>query len=94
MAFRTPTLLSSTDRQYGQRAENTSGARLRGTSGGSGEGIAETLSGDSWFRLIATRRVETAGIAGGFKLLRRSQIGFGKANLAPFARNLTLMTLR
>ena len=93
MEFRTPTLRSSTDRQFGQRAENTSGARLRGASGGSGESVAETLSGDGEFGFGATRAIVTAGCARGFDLLRRSEVGFGEAHLASLARNLALVTL-
>jgi hypothetical protein len=94
MAFRTPTLLKSTDRQLGQRAENTSGARFRGASGGRGKRVAVALSGDGEFRLVATRPVMTAGVARRFDLLRRSKVRFREAHLASFARNLAFVTLR
>jgi hypothetical protein len=75
-AFRTPTLLSSTDRQLGQRAENTSRPGLGGAAGRRRHGIAERLAGDRDLRLIATGAIVAAGFARGVDLLRRPQIRF------------------
>jgi len=92
-AFRTPTARKSTPRQLGQRAENTSSACLCGAAGGSGRRVAETLTGDSEFRLIVSGAIVTAGFAGCLDLLRRPQIRLGGAHLASFARNLPFVAL-
>lgn len=92
MALRTPTLLNSTERQLGQRAENTSGARLCGAAGGCGGGVAEALAGGN-LGLISTRTIMTAGCAGGFDLFGRAKVRLRELHLGPFAGNLPLVAL-
>jgi hypothetical protein len=94
MAFRTPTLLSSTERQLGQRAENTSGTRFRSTAGRCRESVAETLSGDGKLGFGAAGAIVTAGIARRFDLLLCSQVGLRESDFASFTRHLPLVTFR
>jgi len=109
MAFRTPTLLKSTDLQWGQRAESTLWLSSHGqnlilwwklpvsfcrAASGRGKAIPEGPAGGRDLRLVAASVRNLARFPCRFNLFRRSDVWFGQFYFVLRASHLALVPLR
>lgn len=96
MALRAPTPRKSTERQLGQRLENSNvflTVGFSGASDGGGQAIAERAAAGGYFGLVAAADVRAAGFFGGFDLFGSADVGLGELHFLARAFHLAFVAL-